>query len=45
MSARAALEHRSLPCTSLSENLKASLGSTLLSGLERGGALGLGVGV
>jgi hypothetical protein len=45
MSARAALEHRDLPCTSLSENVKATLGSTLLSGLERGGALGLGVGV
>jgi Peptidase family M23 len=45
MSARAALEHRRLPCTSFGENVKASLGSTLLSGLERGGAVGLGVGL
>lgn len=38
MAARAAIEHRSLPCTSFSEALKASVGSTLLSQAERYGA-------
>jgi hypothetical protein len=42
MSARAALEHRALPCTSFSENLKANVGSTFVSELERGGVLGWG---
>jgi hypothetical protein len=37
MAARAAIEHRSLPCTSFGEVLKASVGSTLLSQAERYG--------
>ena len=39
MAARAALEDRTLPCTSFDENVKGSLGSTLLSSVERLGAL------
>jgi hypothetical protein len=35
MAARAALEHRALPCTSFDEALKASAGSFLMSALER----------
>ena len=38
MAARAAIEHRSLPCTSFAEALEASVGSTLLSRAERYGA-------
>jgi hypothetical protein len=39
MAARAALEDRTLPCTSFDENVKGSLGSTLLSSVERLAAL------
>jgi hypothetical protein len=38
MTARAALEHRAMPCTSFDENVKASIASTLLSQVERFGA-------
>lgn len=38
MAARAALEHRAMPCTSFSENAKGSIASTLLSAAERQGA-------
>jgi hypothetical protein len=35
MAARAGLEHRALPCTSLDESIRASAGATLLSSAER----------
>jgi pimeloyl-ACP methyl ester carboxylesterase len=35
MAARAALEHRALPCTSFDEALRASVGSSLVSAIER----------